>query len=103
MWNSGKNSIDIFKPEPSLILGHGILELILIAAFFLGLAPLLVQEEVFVVISLAGGSFMIFMAAGMLEGIPALSLKAYESIPLNGNLIFLGAGLSLANPYWLIW
>ncbi len=88
---------------PLFILGHGILELILITALFLGLAPILVQKEVFIFIALAGGGFMIFMAIGMLKGIPDLSLQTDENIPLNGNLIFLGAGLSLANPYWLIW
>lgn len=88
---------------PLFILGHGILELILITALFLGLAPILVQKEVFIFIALAGGGFMIFMAVSMLKGIPGLSLKTDESIPLNGNLIFLGAALSLANPYWLIW
>jgi len=88
---------------PLIILGHGILELILITALFLGLAPILVQKEVFIFIALAGGGFMIFMAAGMLKGLPGLSLQTDETIPLNGNLIFLGAALSLANPYWLIW
>ncbi|MCK5201146.1 MAG: LysE family transporter [Spirochaetales bacterium] len=88
---------------PLFILGHGILELILITALFLGLAPIIVQEEVFTFIALAGGGFMIFMAAGMLKGLPCLSLQADETIPLKGNLIFLGAALSLANPYWLIW
>jgi threonine/homoserine/homoserine lactone efflux protein len=88
---------------PLFILGHGILELILVIALFLGLAPILVQKEVFIFIALAGGGFMIFMAAGMLKGLPDLSIKTDESIPIKGNLIFLGAGLSLANPYWLIW
>ena len=88
---------------PLLILGHGILELILIAALFLGLAPILVREEVFVSIALAGGGFMIFMAVGMFMGLPRLSLQNSDSSPVNGNLIFLGAGLSIANPYWLIW
>ncbi len=88
---------------PLFILGHGILELILITALFLGLAPILVQEEVFIFIALAGGGFMIFMAAGMLKGLPGLSLQIDDSIPLKGNLIFLGAALSLANPYWIIW
>jgi threonine/homoserine/homoserine lactone efflux protein len=88
---------------PLLILGHGILELILIIALFLGLAPILVREEVLVFIAIAGGGFMIFMAVGMFLGLPRLSLQNNDSPPVNGNIIFLGAGLSLANPYWLIW
>ena len=88
---------------PLFMLGHGILEVVLIVALFLGLAPFLVREEVVIFIALAGGGFMIFMSIGMFRGLSRLSLKTDESPPLNGNLIFLGAGLSLANPYWLIW
>ncbi len=91
------------KTGPLFILGHGILEVILIAALFAGLAPLFTKEIVFTIIALAGGGFMIFMAAGMIKGLPLLSLETAGIKPVKGNLILLGAGLSLANPYWLIW
>lgn len=88
---------------PLFILGHGILEMILIAALFLGLAPILKQPMIFRIVTLAGGAFIIFMAVGMFRGIKTLSLKTAGKSPAKGNIILLGAGLSLANPYWIIW
>lgn len=88
---------------PLFILGHGVLEIILITALFLGLAPFLNQPVVFKVIALAGGGFMIFMAVGMFREIKTLSLDTAGDEPVKGNIVLLGAGLSLANPYWIIW
>ncbi|MBI9101676.1 MAG: LysE family transporter [Spirochaetales bacterium] len=88
---------------PLFILGHGILEVALIAALFMGLAPLLGKPAVFNIIALAGGGFMIFMAFGMFKGVRSLSLETAGRQPVKGNLVILGAGLSLANPYWIIW
>ncbi|MBI9104442.1 MAG: LysE family transporter [Spirochaetales bacterium] len=89
--------------EPLFILGHGILEMILIAALFLGLAPFLQHPLVFRVVALAGGSFIIFMAAGMFRYLKTLSLLTAGEKEVKSNLVMLGAGLSLANPYWIIW
>ncbi len=88
---------------PLFILGHGILEMLLIAALFLGLAPFLNDPVVFKVIAYAGGGFMIFMSIGMFREIKTLSLETAGETPVKGNIILLGAGLSLANPYWIIW
>jgi len=91
------------RTGPLFILGHGILEMILIAALFLGLAPFLQHPLVFRVVALAGGSFIIFMAAGMFRDLKHLSLAAAGTREVKGNLVLLGVGLSLANPYWIIW
>ena len=88
---------------PLFMLGHGVLEIILIAALFLGLAPFLNIPAVFKIVAVAGGGFMIFMAAGMFRGLKTLSLESAGSTQVRGNIILLGAGLSLSNPYWLIW
>ncbi len=87
---------------PLFILGHAILELLLLAGLFLGLAPLLTSEIAFVVIAFAGGGFMVWMSAGMIRSLPTLSLevgsvRTVKSLPLTGAL------MSLANPYWIIW
>ena len=88
---------------PLFMLGHGMLEIVLIAALFLGLAPFLKNPFVFRVIAIAGGGFMIFMSAGMFRDLRKLSLSNAEEGAVSGNIILLGAGMSLANPYWLIW
>ncbi|NLW30730.1 MAG: LysE family transporter [Fibrobacter sp.] len=87
---------------PLLIFGHAILELILIAAIFLGLAPVLNHPAFFVITGIAGSGFMIWMAIGMFKSLPFLSIKAQTTekkhfLPLSGAL------MSLANPYWTIW
>jgi threonine/homoserine/homoserine lactone efflux protein len=91
-----------WKVGPLYMLGHGVLEALLIGALFLGLAPLLVSDTAFVIVAFAGGLFMIWMAWGMFRSLPSLTLtgtggRAGGSLPLTGAL------LSLANPYWIIW
>jgi len=91
---------------PLFILGHGILEIALIVALVLGLAPLLTSPAAFVAIAFAGGAFMIWMAWGMVRSLPTLRLSGEGETPAGGrrrSLPLTGALMSLANPYWLIW
>ena len=91
-----------WKVGPLFILGHGVLEALLIIGLFLGLAPLLVSNTAFIIIAFAGGGFLVLMALGMFRSLPGLSLageteESGKSLPLTGAL------MSLANPYWIIW
>jgi threonine/homoserine/homoserine lactone efflux protein len=94
---------------PLFMLGHALLELTLLAALFLGLAPLLTSRTAFVLIAFAGGGFMIWMAWGMFQTLPTLSLETEgakdrdTSTKIRTNLPLTGALMSLANPYWTIW
>lgn len=90
---------------PLMILGHGILELALVIALLAGLAPLLVRDEVFIGIALAGGCILLWMAVSMFRSIPGLhlDLAAGEEDKENRNLVLAGILFSLANPYWTIW
>ena len=88
---------------PLLIVGHGILELALVVALLLGLAPFLKQEEVFAAIAIAGAAILIWMAVGMFRTIPSLSLSWDEETTDSGHLIVNGVLLSIANPYWTVW
>jgi threonine/homoserine/homoserine lactone efflux protein len=88
---------------PLLILGHSILELALLIALLFGLAPLFEQQGFFIVISLVGGSILLWMAIGMLRALPSLSI-AWETQQANrNNLVLTGILMSLAHPYWIIW
>ena len=89
---------------PLMILGHGILELALVIALLAGLAPLLVRNEVFIGIALAGGCILMWMAVSMFRSIPGLhlELEAGEGRK-EKNLVLAGIIFSLANPYWTIW
>jgi len=88
---------------PLLILGHGILELALLLALLLGLAPLFNQVWFFVSISLVGGGILLWMAVGMLRALPSLRLSWDAQGNARQNLVLTGVLMSLANPYWIIW
>lgn len=88
---------------PLMIFGHGILELALILALLAGLAPLLVRDDVFIFISLTGGSVLLWMGFSMLRSLPDLDLEADDTGAKSRNLVLAGIVLSAVNPYWLIW
>jgi threonine/homoserine/homoserine lactone efflux protein len=92
-----------FKVGPLLVLGHGILELVLLLALLFGLAPLLQRQDVFVVIATAGGAILLWMALGMFRTLPGLSLSSNTETAGGNPLIISGALLSIANPYWILW
>jgi threonine/homoserine/homoserine lactone efflux protein len=92
-----------FPAGPLLVIGHGILELVLVTALLFGLAPYLQQQEVFVAIALSGALILLWMAFTMLRSLPTLSLSHQIGAPQKGNLIFTGVILSVINPYWVIW
>ncbi|MDT8446417.1 MAG: LysE family transporter [bacterium] len=90
---------------PRLILGHGILEALLILALFNGLAPLLTTPAAFSSIALAGSVILLWMGGAMLFGLGRLELdlSCGPAVSSPWGLPVSGALLSLANPYWSIW
>jgi threonine/homoserine/homoserine lactone efflux protein len=92
-----------FIAGPLLIAGHGILEMLLLAALVLGLAPFLQRSDVFIVVAIAGGVILLWMALGMFRALPTLTLSLKAGKSKSGSLIKNGAILSIANPYWIVW
>lgn len=88
---------------PLMILGHGLLELVLVAALLSGMAPFLARDGVFVVIALSGGGILLWMAIAMLRSLPTLRLDLDMQTEKSKNLVLAGIMFSLANPYWTIW
>lgn len=88
---------------PLMIFGHGLLELFLVIALLLGMAPFLQRNDVFVFISLVGGSLLLWMGFSMFRSLPGLRLHLGAGQTKNRNLIIAGILFSLANPYWLLW
>lgn len=88
---------------PLLIFGHGILELLLVLALLAGLAPFLARDDVFVFISLIGGTILLWMAYSMFKDLPTMRLTLENAEEKPRSLILAGILLSIANPYWLIW
>ncbi len=91
---------------PLMICGHGLLELAMVAALLAGLAPILVRDDVFILISLTGGAILLFMGVTMLKSLSGLALCGPSSPAPEAagrNLVVAGVVLSAVNPYWLIW
>jgi threonine/homoserine/homoserine lactone efflux protein len=92
------------KAGPLLMVGHGILEIALVALLFLGLAPLVTAPKVTALVSLIGSAILLWLAFGMFRSLPALSIDTASNPKKGrGRLITSGILVSLSNPYWTIW
>jgi threonine/homoserine/homoserine lactone efflux protein len=92
-----------FRAGPLMILGHGILELMLVVLLFYGLGDLLRQPLVFGLIGLLGGAVLLWMAWGMFRDLPKLRLDLSPRRGGPKNQVWAGILVSLSNPYWIIW
>jgi threonine/homoserine/homoserine lactone efflux protein len=92
-----------FIMGPLLIAGHGILELGLVIALLLGLAPFLQQAAVFVVVAFAGSAILLWMAFGMFRSLSSLSLTRQGEQKRRNHPVVSGILMSVANPYWIVW
>lgn len=89
---------------PYLILGHALLEILIIILILSGLAPFLKHETTRYVISLAGGSMLVVMGIMILKDLRKIRLDlSAEGSGKGMNLVLTGIIGSLANPYWVIW
>lgn len=80
-------------------LGHGVVELPLIALLYAGASQVLEMEGVRIAVGLAGGAYLLVMARGLLR--PGhLDDLAAEKPPSS---FVTGIVVSAANPYFLLW
>jgi threonine/homoserine/homoserine lactone efflux protein len=92
-----------FWAGPLIMVGHGILELALVALLLLGLGPYLSKDIVFGIVGVCGAAILMWMALGMFRSIPSLKLNIEASKESIGNPVRAGVLMSLANPYFIIW
>lgn len=92
-----------FITGPLLIAGHAILELVLVIALLLGLAPFFQLPAVFVATALAGAVILFWMAFGMFRSLPSLRLSWEGDHKRRNHPIISGILMSVSNPYWIIW
>jgi threonine/homoserine/homoserine lactone efflux protein len=92
---------------PLVVLGHSILELVLLAALVIGLGPLLAREGVQATLSFVGGAMLVVTGAAMLRAVARDTVKlewdAEGGGAGNARTVLGGVLSSLANPYWTIW
>lgn len=91
---------------PLLMLGHSMLELVLVIALTAGLKRYLHNDMFITTVSILGGIFLAWMGYGMLKevirGSVSLDLSAGPSGITLGPVLA-GILVSLSNPYWTIW
>ena len=115
-----------WRAGPVATLGHGVVELALVIALALGLAAFVGEGRGTAVIALLGGALLLWMGIGLLRGFRNASLgeglavaasnsaaaaAAARASPARGRpgvraaatLASLGALVSVANPYWVVW
>ena len=92
-----------FTVGPLLILGHAILEIVLLIALLFGLAPLFNNPVFFILVSIAGGIILFWMGFSMLRALPSARLSQEKEKKEEKRLVLKGILMSLANPYWIIW
>jgi threonine/homoserine/homoserine lactone efflux protein len=88
---------------PLLILGHAILEGLVVALVFFGAAEIIQHAVVFSSVAILGGIMMLWMGYDMLKGLPTLQLKLEVEKTEGLHPVIAGAVISLANPYFTIW
>jgi len=90
-----------------LLVGHALLEAVLLIGLAFGLSRVLLLPEVTAGLSLAGGAFLVWMGGGMLYDIARgrlrLVLEAEQPARSRLGPVVRGAVVSLSNPYWAIW
>jgi threonine/homoserine/homoserine lactone efflux protein len=93
------------KAGPQMVLGHALLELLLIIAIFFGLGKLITWPLVQGVIGVIGGLFLFWMSCGILREawfLPDINLTG-QAGKNSLHPVLTGVTVSLANPYWPLW
>ncbi len=97
-----------FWAGPLIVLGHAILEFLLILALLAGLSAVITKTAVSMTISLVGGVFLLYLGFTMLRDTLAgrVSIEAASVAENAGQLMHpvpVGIFVSLSNPFWIIW
>ena len=95
-----------FRAGPRIVLGHGIVEVALVALLAFGLAPLLTHPALLRGIGLVGGALMIWMGVDLIRNartVAASALAGKASGEAAGAAVRAGMFTSLGNPYFYVW
>ncbi len=91
------------RTGPLTILGHAILEAVLVALLALGVAQLLGRPWLLACIAFFGGVVLLWMGAGMVRQAPRMTLATAANRAGRIHPVAAGVVISLANPYWIFW
>jgi len=95
-----------------IVLGHALLELIVVIFFFLGILKFLDNVLITKIISILGGIFLLYIGIDIIVSISKKKFTIDFKSAINrrtitgkssGMAILKGIIISLVNPYWFIW
>ena len=93
-----------FIAGPLIILGHGILELMLVLLLVTGVTPFLAGERTKIAVAVTGGVILLIMGLMMIKDAAGARLVMTAGRSERGlHPVIAGIVGSLSNPYWLIW
>lgn len=100
-----------FIASAFLVIGHSVLELIVVIGLWFGLGSILQIKPVIGTITVLGGAVLLWMGMsmirdarrGVLDVQAAMDGKAVSQNVFMRNPVFAGIAVSLSNPYWTIW
>lgn len=93
-----------FIAGPLIIIGHGILEILMIGLLIFGVTPFLTAPSTRLIISITGGAMLIYMGYSLIKSAKwARFLISAEGGQKGMNPVFSGIVGSISNPYWFIW
>jgi len=92
-----------FWAGPQVVLGHGILEVILLALLVAGFARWINEPLFLGLVGVIGGGFLLWMSLGMLKEVRELKLDLSAQRGFSGGPVAAGIVTSLSNPYWILW
>jgi threonine/homoserine/homoserine lactone efflux protein len=88
---------------PLIVLGHGLLEILLVLGISLGLGAVLAHQSILGAIGVVGGAVLTGMAWGMLRGLRGLSLQGEAPARARRSPVLAGILTTASNPYWTLW
>ena len=87
-----------------VLVGHAVLEGLIVVGFRAGLSQALGQAKVRGVVALVGGGVLVWMGQDILRHAGQMTLHGTAVAPLSWYaLVLAGMGVSLANPYFTGW
>ena len=92
------------RAGPLIIVGHAVLEGLLVALLLGGLSSLFTMKGFILTSFFLGGAILTLMGAAMVRESRTVDIAAVmNGESRSGNIILLGIIGSLSNPYWIIW
>jgi threonine/homoserine/homoserine lactone efflux protein len=95
-----------FATGPLIVLGHGLLELVLVVAIINGLGTFLKKGPIIGTVAIAGSFILFWMGWGMIKQTRRIHLQFESQLTERSQTlhpVVSGILVSLSNPYWAIW